>query len=313
MVNYNVSDYVVLIPCYNCGNTILESIDSVNLAIENVNLPIPVFIYDDCSTDDSVAKIEAKIELLSNFFLVKNYINLGQWNTKNRAFNSFKDKFKWVFILHADDIAKGNWLIELIQMIVYKGKESFSVWSSYDVLIEPSKKIEYGETSGFLKFSNPIIAYHDRIAEVNTLLKKVSTAWHISGSAINLHKWCDLESFDDKFVHYSDSDIWIRSKLSGMGDLYIAKSLIFYRLHNESVSAVTFRTNRDIKEMFLFLNKYSSVISNGNKMFLLKRILRSASIRFIKSSSRFNINAMCQIFFLAIKSIGCIIRQTIKR
>lgn len=294
--------YCVFMPCYNGAKTISETIESVNKALKFANLDFPVFIYDDCSTDESVLIIHTKIKDLNNFILIRNNTNLGQWDTKNKAFSDFQDKFDWVFLLHADDIAKQEWIFELVQLIESKGESCFSVWSSYDVLKEPSKKVEFGESSGSIIFNAPLADEKERLSKANDLIKQVSTSWHISGAAINIHKWHELGVFDQQFTHYGDSDIWIRSKLNGMGDLYLAKSLILYRQHFDSVSAVTHRTNRDLKEIFLFLSKYNGILVFSNKTHLLKKIITISFRRLVKSLINAKIKGMTESISLILKS-----------
>src|SRR5689334_25416186 len=106
--------YAVFIPCYNAASTIEETLVSVQKAITALNAPVPVFVHDDCSKDGSPEIVQRFAQQHANFFLHQNKQNSGERKTTNAAFTGFRQQFDWIFIIHADDTAKENWLSTLV-------------------------------------------------------------------------------------------------------------------------------------------------------------------------------------------------------
>lgn len=219
---------------------------------------------------------------------------MGQWRSKNKAFASFENIYNWCFILHADDFCFENWLSCLIPVIEKVDENCFSVWSSYDSLSEPSGKILYGDNSGNQSDNIHLLK---SIKHITQLISNIGTPWHISGAAINVDNLIKLGYFDYSFEHYSDADIIIRAVQNGMYYKYIGLSLMTYRVHDTSQSSVTFSTNRDIKESFLYLNKYGDLLEKRIKFKILTKCLYTNIKRIIKKILSLKMNNLNNDFY----------------
>lgn len=91
----------VIMPSYNCGKFVKETIRSVQ-AQTYLNWEI-VFV-DDCSTDDTVKKVLAMSEADSRIRLSRNKGNLGAALTRNHALQEAKGR--WIAFLDSDDLWK---------------------------------------------------------------------------------------------------------------------------------------------------------------------------------------------------------------
>lgn len=268
----------ILIPCYNASSTISATLKSVQEAIKKTLIEIPVFVYDDCSTDDSMLVASQSWYSGSGFRILKNEHNVGERKTTNIAFNDFREDFNWVFIIHADDMVKEDWLTTLIESINDADTDKyFTVWSSYDSFTENTEKLIRGDNTGNIfqaKRSYDTIKY---------FLTKVYGSWHISGAAINVSLFHKLNGFDEKMPQFGDTDFFVRGLFAGFMDIYVSRTLTLYRTSERSVSSVSSRTNRDIREIFYLINKFSNVLTKNEMLNMYRIISRLSARRTVKS------------------------------
>lgn len=265
--------YAVFIPCYNASATIHETIQSVYEAIQLLGASVPVFIYDDCSTDGSYELVEKYIKELTGFHLHKNEQNSGERKTTNKAFRNFLNQYDWVFIIHADDIVKKDWLKVLIGHIEKENDpQCFTVWSSYDSFYDKTKVIEEGDNTGAVLYET------NQLDEIRAILRKMYCSWHISGAAVNVDLYHKLEGFEDTLAQFGDTDFFVRGMLSGYKHMYISRTLTLYRILQGSVSSVSANTNRDINEIQFLINKHRSILTKQDISALYK-IVRKLSLR----------------------------------
>ncbi|MDT0645306.1 glycosyltransferase family A protein [Zunongwangia sp. F260] len=88
----------VLMPTYNAGSYIRDSIDSIlNQTFEDFHL----YIYDDCSTDDTEDIVAGYDD--QRLFYKKNQENLGIAKTLNKGLDYLLPHYKYVARMDADD------------------------------------------------------------------------------------------------------------------------------------------------------------------------------------------------------------------
>jgi glycosyltransferase involved in cell wall biosynthesis len=269
--------YAVFIPCYNAARTIELTLQSVQQAMQALGSSIPVFIYDDCSKDESPEIVKRFSQQHPNFQLRQNAQNSGERRTTNQAFASFRHQFDWIFIIHADDIAKDNWLSELIKLIEREDDGTcFTVWSSYDVLYEESNTVKPGETSGQVHKGGKDMSM------IRHYISKVSASWHLSGCAINAELYCRLNGFHENMPQFGDTDFFVRGLLAGYTHVYLASCLTTYRITPGGVSSVSFRTNRDIREIYMLIDAYKPVLDKKGLSAMYKTITKISGRRAVK-------------------------------
>jgi glycosyltransferase involved in cell wall biosynthesis len=274
---------VVFIPCYNAQSTILETIESVRHAVMNAAISIPIWICDDCSTDGTWWKLKSYSDQNVGIVIFKNDQNLGERQTTNLFAHRCAQKFDWMFILHADDIARPDWLVESLEWIrQFDYSEVFTVWSSFDTRVVETGELKTGDDSG-----NVLVLKRDK-AEIRDLLEHIYSYWHISGAALNLKLFGHLGGFDERMAQFGDNDFFIRGLLKGYVDVYISRALTEYRITNHSVSSVSYDTNRDIVEVDLLISKYSGILGKSGTRKLLDYCIRYSLIRGVKALTQRN-------------------------
>lgn len=266
----------IVVPTYNAASTIEETLISIqenNPSLYNIS---EVFIADDFSIDETI-EVSTKVwkDKKTNIRIVKSDLNQGERGNLNRIIKSIKNDYDWILILHADDLAKANWLKEMCYAIDKSDETIASISSSYDVFWE-NGEIEPGEG----KEKNLIIK-GDKNAIKNTLQN--GTWWHISGCAIKLSSFYATNGFNEEMPQYGDME-WILQVFGlGFNIVYVPKSLTLYRQFSNSVSSNSFKTHRDIFEHVNLILYYSEIFNKKQMLAfytrfnlqLLKRNVRS--------------------------------------
>jgi glycosyltransferase involved in cell wall biosynthesis len=263
----------VFIPCYNAARTIAETLYSVEEAVSKISFPVPVYIYDDGSKDDSLEIARSVWKNTSPLTIERNPENMGERRTTNRAFGQLSSLFDWVYIIHADDIVKPDWLSVLYEQIKpANDNECFTVWSSFDSMDDKTGNIVPGDNTG-------AVGIQVRTeSEKKQYIVNFYGSWHISGAAINLRLFHQLDGFDVNMAQFGDTDFFARGLLAGFGDVYISRTLTYYRVITNSVSSVSVKTNRDIREMVYMLGKFGDDL-NPAQLSQLKKNLTTLSLR----------------------------------
>ena len=98
MLNYK--DLVsIIMPSYNCGRFVEETIRSVQAqTCQNWE----IIFMEDCSTDDTIRKVAAMRDKDSRIHLYQNSSNLGAAVSRNNALREAKGR--WIAFLDSDDL-----------------------------------------------------------------------------------------------------------------------------------------------------------------------------------------------------------------
>lgn len=242
----NVKKVSVVVPNYNYENYIEERIDSILMQ----TYPIHEFIIlDDCSTDNSVNKIEEIIKKHPdvNIKFVKNEKNSGsvfsQWQ---KAFSLSTGDYVW--IAEADDSCSHYFLEK-----VMKGFDSPNVVLSYaeSMRIDENNRIistscrDWMLAVSSVKWNKSYI--NSGINEIQNALAICNTIPNVS--AVVFKKSNQVEIIEEAKKFKISGDWYIYYKLLSNGDIaYCSKSLNYFRKHSKSTSTVVSR-ELEIREL----------------------------------------------------------------
>src|SRR5262249_44515801 len=134
----------LVIPAFNAAATIVETLRAVQ-ACPGVTKLGGVFVCDDASTDDTCRLAADAWSGMPKLTILQNAQRLGEGRTVNGAFERLRRDYEWIFILHADDVVKENWLDLYFQRIKAAEPRVASICSSYDGWYPEAKRIEPGE------------------------------------------------------------------------------------------------------------------------------------------------------------------------
>lgn len=236
----------VVIPNYNYENYIEERIDSILMQTYPIH---ELIILDDCSTDNSVNKIEEIIKKHPdvNIKFVKNEKNSGsvfsQWQ---KAFSLSTGDYAW--IAEADDSCSHYFLEN-----VMKGFDSPNVVLSYaeSMRIDENNKIISSSCRDWMlavssvKWNKSYI--NSGINEIQNALAICNTIPNVS--AVVFKKSNQVEIIEEAKKFKISGDWYIYYKLLSNGDIaYCSKSLNYFRKHSKSTSTVVSR-ELEIREL----------------------------------------------------------------
>lgn len=125
----------IIIPAYNCRDTIEETLDSV---LKQSLQDFEVIIIDDDSNDDTYNMISDYILDYPNFSLYKNRNNLGVAETRNKGFDLAQGEY--IALLDADDV----WLPTKLQKQyeLFESSNCDVVYTSYKMFQNDDSTIQ---------------------------------------------------------------------------------------------------------------------------------------------------------------------------
>jgi len=188
------------------------------------------------------------------------------------------ENIQWVYVLHADDLVKKDWLETMASRIESCSDSVASICSSYDAWYPGRNRTHAGEES--LKRSVEMIAGTPEAVR-GTLMR--GCWWHLSGCAIRTAAFRTIGGFAEDMPQLGDWDWLLRCLEGGYAIEYIPRSIMVYRMHESSVSAESFRSGRDLRERIRILGRYDRYLMQEDRNALYAGVRRSAMRRLAKS------------------------------
>lgn len=215
MENQKVS---IIIPVYNGGRWIEDCINSV---MNQTHTNIEIVVVDDCSTDDSVQKVETIDD--SRITVLKNDSNLGIAASRNRGIRHCSGQF--VGFLDQDD----RWLEHKLETQL----RHFLIAPEKTGVIYSAVELQDTNEETTVVDSSPTLSddYQDRVREI-----------FLNNPVTNISALIRKECFekcgllDENLFGSDDYEFWLR--IAGeYGFEYIDDSLAQKRIHGENASA----------------------------------------------------------------------------
>jgi glycosyltransferase involved in cell wall biosynthesis len=242
----------VVIPAYNAAATIVETLRSVR-ACRGIDEIDHIFVCDDASTDDTIARAREAWDGPPELAILRNERNLGERCTVNAAFDRVKETYEWIFLLHADDVVKENWIELYLPRMRDADPRVASICSSYDCWYADTGRIESGEDD--LSREVEIIRGSSETV-VSTL--NAGCWWHISGCAIRVASFIAIGGFRPHMSQLGDFDWLLRCLKSKFDIVYIPRTTMLYRMHAKSASSNSFKIGQDLTERLEIFAQYFS-------------------------------------------------------
>ena len=262
----------VIALCYNQDDFLVDTLDSIKLqTYKNIEL----IIIDDCSTDQSVKKIESWIKANKhNCKFIKNKVNLGLVKSLNIAVKQLKGKY--YTLIACDDIylpKKTENQVKIFEEL----DDSFGAIYSDSNLIDENGMYFYGT-----QISRKLIEIPPSGNIYEDLLKKDNFIPAIS-VIYKTERIKELGYYDESLI-YEDYDMLLR--LSKQYKLYFQKEIdVCYRLHqtnmNYNLDKPKFLDSK-IKLLFKHLNKENSNLEIGS--LLKEKILNLCELLYMQNS-----------------------------
>src|SRR2546426_11636998 len=155
-------------------------------------------VADDCSVDETRSIVTATWDSSVPLQILSAEQNLGERGNVNRAVRAIRAAADWVLILHADDVARADWLALMLERIRVCDARVASICSSWDDWM-PDGSIIRGEDNA----ARAVEVIRGDAASVRGTLKR-GCWWHISGCAIRLAAFDDVGGFDPRMPQVGD-------------------------------------------------------------------------------------------------------------
>ena len=213
----------ILLPVYN-GSAFLESaIDSV---LEQTFSDFELIVFDDCSSDDSVAIIERKCKQDKRIRFFRNERNYGLFANYNRCLSEASGSLIKPFA--QDDLLEPRCL-ERMTEVLHNDPEISLVACARNVCNEQGEIVR----------SKPIFPNDRKIAGKEVILYNLISLsnWIGEPSLVMYRAGESRTEFDTKLFHYGDIDMWFQ--ILDRGHYYfIAENLAAFRRHSVSATSV---------------------------------------------------------------------------
>tara|TARA_R100001369_G_scaffold91433_1_gene132723 strand:+ start:4884 stop:5693 length:810 start_codon:yes stop_codon:yes gene_type:complete len=217
----NIPIVSVVIPCYNMGAFLQETVESVNLT-PNKN-DYEIIIVNDGSTEVKTIELLKKLE--GKGFKVINQKNKGLANARNSGIKSARGKY--IIPLDADNKIRPDFIPISIATFKKTGK--------VDIIYSDAEY--FGEKLGIWK-----------VGEFD--FSKLLQSNYIDACACYKKMvWEKLSGYDENMrLGSEDWDFWLRAYLKGFKFVYIEKVLFDYRVRKDSMVVNTRKRGTEIVE-----------------------------------------------------------------
>lgn len=241
----------VIIPAYNCAESISKAIDSVL----SQNVALEVIILNDCSKD-YLDDVMQKYQGYDNVKYIKNEKNLGAAKTRNKGVTLAKGEY--VAFLDGDDYWAENKLEKQLKLM---GETGIVLCSTARELLTPA-----GECTGRVIPVKPVITYKE-------LLKHNS----INCSSVVVR----TEVAKEFPMHHEDSHedyiMWLEILKKYGKACAVNEPLLKYRLSNQGKSGSKFHSARMTFKVYRYMGFgmiqsvvcFASYVFHGVKKYLL--------------------------------------------
>jgi glycosyltransferase involved in cell wall biosynthesis len=243
---------VIVIPAYNAAATIGDTLRSLADLHQLDDYVDHVLLCDDASTDDTVSRAFAIWSGTVPLRVRQNDTNRGERATVNAAFAALSSAYSWIAVIHADDVARRDWLRQLVELAIgYPGASTIcSSWRTFN-------------ENGIIDVGDERPDSHaERIsgsAESVSVTIQKGCWWHFSGCLMNMAEFVRIGPFDENMPQLGDLDWLVRALASGGDVIYVPRALIDYRQHPFTVSSRSFARFVDVAETGILMNRWQGL------------------------------------------------------
>lgn len=225
--------FTVIIPLYNKGKFIYETVSSVlSQSFRNFE----IIIVNDGSTDNSLEVINKFKDPRIKIF---NISNSGVSSARN--FGIFKSTNEWIAFLDADDLWDINYLEESYKIISNIKSVNVIATNYYKYFTDYKKTLVYNTiSSGFV----------ESYLKINC----------ITSSSVIIHKsvFNHIGIFDTRLKYGEDQHMWLRINIK-YRTYFNNKPLVYYRMTDHKIGNYNFQNKDIFKDLVFFINSLESL------------------------------------------------------
>lgn len=246
--------FSVVIPMYNVEKTIINTLDSVILSKEEINL----VLVDDCSEDDTIIVVKKYLEekAFVNYTIIKNEKNSGVSTTRNNGLRLVPDN-DYVLLLDAGDSLTQNALAQLGQLI--------SKFSNPDV-------IRFGNTQ-----SKEIFTEIKQVQSFNNIDASIIESYYLHSSCTQVFKKSLLSGIEFREdIRFAEDMLFVFESLQNANSIILIPNQLYVYSFNQNSASNRINLNHIITRLDAISLVYSEIINSNinetlRKIYIAKR------------------------------------------
>lgn len=265
----------ILIPAYNCGATVGETLASLQQIESGWEYVDQVIVCDDCSTDNTLQIVQSTGFNRSQLSILTHKKNLGEAVCYRSMVANLKPDTDWFLILHADDIALPCFLTKNVEIIKRNDERVAAVSSNYYTFGDGCERLAYSPPEDRVVFRS------DADEEIRHSAT-IGCWWHISGSLVNRKLWEQFGGRSTDLPQVGDWDLILRWQIGGYRVGHSLVPTTKSRIHSLSVSSRSYREFRDLKERTAVICDNPAVFTSQVRRKWMSQIAKSGARRIIR-------------------------------
>lgn len=239
----------ICIPHYNNELTIAETLDSlINQTYHN----IVIKVFDNCSTDNSMAILKNYVAKYSNIHIFQNETNIGGEANFTKCLQNGEGKYTAVF--HSDDLYLPTMVEEQVKFLEEHpscsgvAAHAYTIDENSQMMGERFLPTQMKQTDHYI-FDNEMELLRTTLKYGN-IITCPSVMARTDIFKDKIQQWNGVD-----FKTSADLDVWLRLAYFGAFG-FLTKPLMQYRLSTKSYSYNMMRVRVHDNDMFLVLNSY---------------------------------------------------------
>lgn len=248
--------FAITIPCFKSEHTIAATLEGVMAQGDALQRVACVVLADDV-TPDKTLEVARSVWKLNDppLKIERRRKNVGEMINVNTTVASLPPQVEWFLHMHGDNIPKAGWLQMITDRCMQAAPSVGIVCASYDNLFDDGHV-----TPGDEMPDRPVELIKGDAASVRGTIHK-GCWWHNSCGAIRVSAFREVGGLPPGMRQKGDWDFLLRLLHAGWDIEYIPRTLMLYRLHDNSASGFAFRIHLDIEESLQVVQKYSKLLS----------------------------------------------------
>lgn len=280
----------IVIPCYNCSNTIIRTLESIPRISDK---EIEVILVDDCSTDNTVDVINEFASSREWVHLITLNTNQGPANARNVGIEAAKGSF--LAFIDSDDTISSDYLKMVYDAVFYSHADLISIGISRVLgsSVTPIPTIDYCNQAEFMALVTgslctiissrklweglrlPNIRNAEDIAVIPILISRAKSVYHIkeplynyilSSSSLSRKPQADMSSNFEKSFDFTCQNIDLNNSFFCSAiEFHGIKTIIYGGVYN------AIRCGSSPQTINQLVNRFELRFPNWNQNVYLKR------------------------------------------
>lgn len=225
----------VVIPVYNCEQYIEATLNSI---VSQQGCSFEIILIDDCSTDNSEAKVQPYLGKNVQYFRLEE--NCGGPSVP-RNIGASKASGEFIALFDSDDVMLPGKLARYAELLSQDPDIDF-ISSDFQTIDEQGNSLKLSFLAEYQSFRSVMTAYPGYSTVYQLAAKDAYTqllnANFIGNSSVVIRKsvFESVGGFDKSIKNSEDFDLWLRVTAQGHNLIFIDEVLHQYRIQSQSIS-----------------------------------------------------------------------------